>query len=428
MSAAGERVMMGVLAAFSGLLFGTSAYLRGRYATPAGDEPHYLVFNTALQKYGTLDITPVYANKDYWQYYPAVLQPHLAVTSQGPIPLHGFGGPLLWHGAYLAAGRAGVLAFMAAVSTLVIVNLYRLLREVRITRGYAGFTAALCAAGSPFYVFSGMGFVEPLGALAVVYAARMAFQKKPRNGQLALAGIGLGAIPWIHPRFILLSACLGAILLWRIWRDPKLYRTRATLAFTLPLAALGGGFQLYNVLKWHTLDPAPGISAYGERLLLSSTWHGLAGLLVDGHFGLLVAFPLFVLMLPGALLLLRRKSMSMTLAMAVVPYFLAIGSFSTWWAGYSPPARFLTAIVPILATYVAHALQGIHSRWLDTLAALAALLSLGRGIETDLVWQLRFINEPMNDRRLYAFTAAVMLVAGLAVWRAGRRRIRRIRA
>ena len=41
----------------------------------------------------------------------------------------------------------------------------------------------------------------------------------------------------------------------------------------------------------------------------------------------------------------------------VAPYLLAVATFGAWTGGYSPPARFLTVVAPLLAYYVAAALM-----------------------------------------------------------------------
>src|SRR5438105_10434647 len=103
--------------------FGARLRLRG--GSPAGDEPAYLVLSKAMAKYHSLDVTRVYANGDYFSFYPALLEAHTVVGAHGhPEPLHQIGGPLLWLIPFMLWGRAGALGFMAVVSVLILVNVY----------------------------------------------------------------------------------------------------------------------------------------------------------------------------------------------------------------------------------------------------------------------------------------------------------------
>src|SRR5690349_17664050 len=188
------------LAVFAAVVFTVAAALRLR-ELPHGDEPHYLIISQALARYGSLDPTPVYQHRDYWSYYPRAIDPHLTVGPDGQVvPLHNLGGPLLWLLPFMLFGRIGANLVIIAVSVLTVVNVFALLLELGIDRRWATAVTALWTIGTPLYVYSSMLFIEPIGALLVLYAVRVILAPRPPPWRLALASAGLGYLPLVHGR------------------------------------------------------------------------------------------------------------------------------------------------------------------------------------------------------------------------------------
>src|SRR2546423_9501234 len=261
-----DRHVLGLLGSFAALVFGLAARRRLQ-ALPAGDEPHYLVLNEALRRYHTLDPARGYANRDYWRFYPALLAPHTEVSSDGAtVPLHNVGGPLLWHPFYLLGGRVGVAAFLVAVSVLTVLNVYWLLRDLGIVRPYAAGVSALLVIGSPLYVYSSMVFIEAVGAPVVVFCPRQVLAPKRSPVRLGLASAGLGALPFVHGRFVILTALLGALLFLRIFSEVRWGSLRAYLVALGPLVVIFGAVTVFNLVNYGTVNPAPGnVSGGGAR-------------------------------------------------------------------------------------------------------------------------------------------------------------------
>src|SRR2546423_1809686 len=262
-----DRHVLGLLGSFAALVFGLAARRRLQ-ALPAGDEPHYLGLNEALRRYHTIDPARVYANRDYWRFYPYPLEPHTAVSSNGAtVPLHNVGGPLLWHPFYLLDGRVGVSAFLVAVSVFTVLNVFWLLRDLGIVRPYAAGVSALFVIGSPLYVYSSMIFIEAIGALVVVFAARQVLAPKRSPVRLGLASAGLGALPFVHGRFVILTALLGALLFLRIFSEVRWGSLRAYLVALGPLVLIFGAVTVFNLVNYGTVNPAPGNVSGGAGLL-----------------------------------------------------------------------------------------------------------------------------------------------------------------
>jgi hypothetical protein len=403
-----DRHVIATLAVLAAALFAFAARLRLN-EKPWGDEPHYLIMSIALGKYHTFDLTQAYANRDYWSFYPQQIDPHVFPNSDGiMVPLHNFGGPLLWTLPYLWFGRAGAAGVIVVASVLTVVNVYWLLRELGIVKAYAGIVTGLFVAGTPIYMYASMQFIEPLGALLVVFAVRAVLMDRPSGTRVALASAGLGYLPWIHGRFVIFTAFLGVMLVaraggrpWRSWRS-----WRAYLPAAAPMALIVIALELFNVTHYHSLSPAPGNEALGDGLFQIAPQTGLAGLLFDRQFGLLSHFPLLALAVPGMVLATRRRVAPKHLVLlgTVVMYVLAVATFKTWWAGWSPPGRLLAVLTPLLAYYVAVVLQRLHSWVATTLAGFAAMVGFLMSVTGDYNTVARFTesghagNDPILNR------------------------------
>src|SRR5829696_2081589 len=132
-----DRRIVALLATVAAALFAFASRLRLN-EQPWGDEPHYLIMSIALGKYHTFDLTQAYENDDYRTFYPEKIDAHVFPNSDGVmVPLHNFGGPLLWMLPFQWWGRAGAAAVVVLASVLIVINVYWLLRELGIVKAYA---------------------------------------------------------------------------------------------------------------------------------------------------------------------------------------------------------------------------------------------------------------------------------------------------
>jgi hypothetical protein len=173
--------------------------------------------------------------------------------------------------------------------------------------------------------------------------------------------------------------------------------------------------ELFNFTQYGSLSPAPGNAALGDGLLQIPPQTGLAGLLFDRQYGLISHFPLLALAVPGMFLAARRRGRMQAhwmLLAVILPYMLAISTFRTWWAGFTPPGRLPVVLVPLLAYYVAVTLQRLHT-WIPLMLALLGgmfgfavtvtgdVMLLGRftssggtGVDPILNWLAARVREP----------------------------------
>ena len=355
---AGDRSYLALLLALSAIVMGILAVLHDQFVLLAGDEPNYLIISQALELYHSLDVQRVYDAGNYHAFYPWPLPPHIAHGPDGQsLPWHGIGGPILWLLPFVLAGRAGVSTFMIVVSLLIVANVFLLARALGVGTRTAFAVGLAFAIGTPILTYSCLSFVEPIGALGCVYALRLLHTPTLRTRDLLLVSTCLGVLPWVHARFLLFPPLFLAFFLLRLRRDGA---TRpGVLAALLPATLLILGLEVYDLVVWHTLSPAPNQVSIGAVPFQQNPLPGLVGTVMDPGIGVLPNFPIFILVLPGILLTTARRwwSLHIQITALVLPYTLIVCTFTFWDGGWAPPARFAAVILPMLSAYVALALQ-----------------------------------------------------------------------
>jgi hypothetical protein len=387
-----EWRLLAILMTVGFVVFAVAIRLRMLHGNPAGDEPAYLVISQTLQKYHSVDVMLDHNHGDYRSFYPGPLEPHVVTAENGRMePLHNIGGPLLWLIPFMLFGRLGALGFIAVVSLLIVGNVYYFLRERGIEPMYAFLVSLLLIIASPIYTYASMAFVEPIGALIILYAMRVLLAPRLGTVRLTVAAIGLAALPWIHSRFLMFTAIIGALFVFRIYRQSG-WSVRPYLPLVLPIVISLIGTEVYNLALWGTLNPASNMSNAGNGPFQVSPAVGLIGTLFDRQVGLITNYPIFVLVLPGVLLSLNRARLWMHGALMAVtlPYLLLICTFSAWWAGYSPPARYIMVVLPLLAYYVAYALQRINSILVVCATVALSLATYALSLASDIFPNDRF--------------------------------------
>jgi hypothetical protein len=153
-------------------------------------------------------------------------------------------------------------------------------------------------------------------------------------------------------------------------------------AYLLPFLALFLLFELYNLTVWGTLNPAPNQANAGKVPFQALPFIGIIGIFFDQEFGLFTNFPLFAFVLPGILLTLKRKYLTLNLLLLAlfVPYMIMVASFDSWAGGWGPPARFILVLTPTLAFPVAYALQRAGNIVLNGFFALCTLFAALIGV------------------------------------------------
>ena len=453
------RVTAGVLSA---AVF-AAAYAFVAPALPGGDEPHYLVITQSLLLDGDLRIENNHRRGDYQAYYPGPLAPHYIRRGRnGEIySIHAPGLSALVAPAFAIGGYPATVVFLILIAAIGGALAWYLgwLVTGSAAAAWFGWASVVLAPTTIFHSFT--VFPDGLGGvitLTGVWALLRAGEER-KTGSTAvrpwlLHGVTLAVLPWLHTRFAILAGSLGALVLLRL-STTRNSAGKAVAFLSVPAASALCWVGFFIVI-YGTPDPS---APYGGSREFSAAFipGGLTGLLFDQRFGLLTNAPVLVTAVAGLGLMLWHSSgvagdasttdvsirrLAIELLFVSVPYLLTVANFAMWWGGWSAPARFAAAIVPLLAIPAAFAWTTMRrrtSRYSATLAlAITAFLSAvmivpGRGALAfntregyahSLNWLSRLadLGQGMpawfRDREPEFFLDTVLWIAiGLAAWR-----------
>jgi len=152
----------------------------------------------------------------------------------------------------------------------------------------------------------------------------------------------------------------------------------AGAAFAAAFAAFVAARTALNYHFWGSLLSGPHAHAgewSGLLETVSIAANRFAGLLLDQEFGLLIYAPLFVFAIVGYVVLARTRPQVAGAAGAMVACYLLTIVLPTinvqgWTGGWSPAARFLAPVVPLLGLGVAAAMPVLPRALLVVMVAL----------------------------------------------------------
>jgi hypothetical protein len=161
-----------------------------------------------------------------------------------------------------------------------------------------------------------------------------------------MAALCLSALPWLHLKVAFVSVALGGFALARL-------RSRPRRAFFLTALLMAAAYLGYSWSVFGRLSPLARYGSHVPTPMAGMTpGRTLVGIFLDGGFGLLVYAPVFVLGLAGLPRLLGRGKDRWAWGLATVAVLVPVLGWKNWW-GFSPPARFLVPLVPVLAVAMA---------------------------------------------------------------------------
>ncbi len=353
------------------LLLASAIHMAPRH--PDGDEPDYLIIAQSLLYDGDLQIENNHQRFDYEAYHGGVLPPsYLQRGRNGQIyPVHAPGLPVLLLPAFAAAGHAGAVATVILLCMAGVALLWRLAFQLTESAAAAWFGTASAVGAAPFFLHAFVIFPDaPAGALALVAIWAMVEPQRFQGWRMALPSLALVWLPWMHTRFVIIAAGLGAGVLVTAMRQQT--RTRADLCWFVAPAALGAmawfGFFWF---VYGVPNPSAPYGAYTQ-----TAWRhippGLAGLLVDQQFGLFATAPVLLVALAAVRRPWRRRVVDgldtrafvvlSVLAGTGLVYLLLTASYRMWWGGLSAPARFLAPLVLPAGVVAALAWQTLRTQ------------------------------------------------------------------
>ena len=361
-----------------------------------GDEPHYLLATHSIVTDGDLRLVNNYEEKDFLGFYIGDdLGPilHVARGKDGDLyPIRGPGFSLLLAPAYFLGGRAGIAFFLDLVGALLAMNFYLLGYEVTRSR-LATLVAWVFVFFTPLLVlYTFLLYPEVVGALVLILALRtiMGIVEQPpstnRGGARGwlLIGFLIALLPWLSNRFIPFAGILFISALACGWREhDRISRRQAMICLLSPCIGSTLLYSAYNYSLFGNLSPLAAYDIAGHNVSghllqtpLTDVGAAMLGWLLDPRRGLFIYAPVYILSLPGILLLLRQKRRE---AFLLLPYPTIVYLFMAWaglyWTGWEISPRYMVSVMPILGIFMAHAFTVIKRLSFRTIAL--ALLVIG---------------------------------------------------
>jgi hypothetical protein len=386
----------------------------------SGDEPHYQMVAHSLVFDGDFDVANNYADADNLVFDGGLDPgPHATAGKDGRLrPVHDVGLPMLSAPYFLVAYRsAEFLAArvppawlqraklsdalilrhflslgMAMIAAWVAVQLFHLFVQ-RATTGAAFGWALLLSLSPPLLSLSFLFYTELVSAALALWVLRWVMAPGESPVRAVGAGAATGALFLIHARNIGLIAALVVLALHRLRGSTD---RRLLYGFGSGAAVL---FALRTAITWHfwgtwLTTPHVRVAApEGAAHVIGEALGRAVGLLLDQEHGLLVYAPIYLLLPFGAIALWRRERELFTMLAVLMggylaPVLLNVTNPHGWRGGWSPAARFLVPIVPMLALVVfAAAVTYRRWRWaIATVVVVQIAISALMWQEPKLLW------------------------------------------
>jgi hypothetical protein len=344
----------------------------------SGDEPHYLMVAESLFSDHDFDLSNNYANGDGRWFGANHLEagPHARVARTGSTwSTHDVGLPVLVLPIYAAATRLaarvpepllasvrqtrGLFAYSLVSFTFILMTAFALslfTRALMRTTSEHRAAAIALAVGLAPPVFSHAFLVFPeTPAFFVVCAVLWLASRDDREltaGRVFWIVAAVGMLPWLHRKYSFFVFGLAFVLAWSQWTWLRRQRIALLVTFAalmvLPQLGLHGStFYLWGNLGGpQMLDRLPFSAGSFQR--------GVLGLLLDRERGLAAHGPLYLL-LPACWGLASHGQRRLLVPVSLL--FFPMAGFAVWSAGFSPAARYLVPLAPLLAVPAAASLD-----------------------------------------------------------------------
>lgn len=345
----------------------------------SGDSVHALLTTVSLIKDHDLNLKNNYDRKDYESFYHTPLPDRQIWTNTKgeELPLHPPGLSVLLMPAYALGQRLGAELFMGFLTSLLVLNLFLLIKQVTSSDKSALIVSTILGLSAPIIYFSPQIYREIPVALIFVFSIRQILDwSKTPTWKILLTGFLLAFIPWLHTKYLISSLPLIGIVLFLQRNDIKknLFQNPKLLSLILPTV-----FSLLAIIYFYLSNYgslwAAGTGNANEQFI-GFPLAGWLGMLLDQKKGLFFNAPIYILAFLGIALHYNKLKRETLIIMAVfLPQYLLSGLHHSW-DDWSPPDRYLTAFVPLLSVYLGYFLLEFKKGWPKVLFWLLAALSI----------------------------------------------------
>jgi hypothetical protein len=379
---------------FSGLVIEAILLMSRGPNSMGGDAPHYLAMSHSLAHDQDLDLTNQYSPEGGYIFYPGPPEGHARAGRGGRLYSIHYTGlpiaatPVFWLAEQIAlrvpetfldfvtwdralACRDLISVAMALVYAWTATLTYRTTKRLYRMQTLPTLATALAFGVPPLVCMSILVFTEVPAAFLLAWFSSMMLG--PRLSVWKLM-VPLSLLPWLHARYSLFALIAFVWVALHLWRNEE--RPMRAMGTVLPIPVVSA--LLLFVHGWWMFGTVLPFGRYGEVPPLSThtLLPGLMGLLLDRDFGLLSVAPFWGIALATWI---RSRHVPVGYTAFAGSCFLGswiVGAFHPiWWGGFSPPARFILPILPLLVPLLAQGLSRFQSGWKRGLLCIHLLWS-----------------------------------------------------
>lgn len=363
----------------------------------SGDEPHYLVLTNSILKDHDIEVSNNYANQDYYPFYPGNLEPaahrgkrsaaHLYANhppgfSLFLLPFYFLGQVL--GGRWLLFALRGSICILAALLSISIASF---LKEVFKDGGITLLGWLVVSFTSPLLFYSRHLYPEIPAALISLLVVKAIRVIGGLNWQkLLVMGVGIGILPWLGQKFLLLSFALIAIAIVYLWKNKALLSRK--LIFILSAIIFIGLFYFYLYYLYGVFSPRSIMTGYlgaevrtewGREYFLN--WQlkpkiaTLMSYFIDQKEGLLIYAPIYLFCFVGLYELIHISRSDFWLLSFLLAVQIGLHAYVHQSSGFSPPTRPLVAGVWLLAIFLTAGFKSGSNRYMKNLRNVLLIVS-----------------------------------------------------
>jgi len=354
--------------------------------TLTGDEPHYLSMDYALVHYQNLNLSKIYKNNIYtnWFPYPGGLlpqNPQLNIHPGKIYSTHGIGLPLLLTPGFWLAAKNGAVFEMIILATVVVwltwVWTYSVTKNRKIAY-VAAFLLTIC------YFFNGLaGAIYPDMLIAALSLTVLIMLRKHYKKPLdhVWLGLFLGFLILTHIKTLYIVVPSLAVLSYKTWKAQKKLPW-ITIAIVL-------AFILYFFTTFHqwfgTWSVSSAYGSIGNDFKNNPLVIGAAQLF-DSTRGLLIYNPITLLIFVGLPIWFKKQRETFVVTLIVLlPSIGALATFNQWHGGQSPLGRYIIDFLPALMPALAYAITSLKRVWQRIVVIILGIITFLITIDATLL-------------------------------------------
>jgi len=306
-----------------------------------------------------------------------------SLARAGRYPRHDVGLSLLIAPLLAIGGRGLVVAVIGAAMAGAVALTVRSASLLGATPRAAVCAGLAVGLAVPALTYSGQVFPDAVAPLAVALALAGVIGR----AQPFATGLVIALLPFLHLRYWPLALGLLVLAAWPQRRSP-----RTLVLLSAPVVLLIPGLALLDLMIYGLAVPHAGFVLFfaGQEQSVTPYLHGtegLVGLFLDRAFGLLPAAPILVLACIGLGAAPFNTRVRPLLLIAIA--YLVPAALLDWTGAFSPQARYLAPLVPVLVLALAYAFDHAPRRLL-VVAVPLAIWTLGQSLVYVVLPQLRY--------------------------------------